>query len=121
MLDPVAKQGAAQMADITEPQGPKRPFVRVMLDYVLASFIAFFAFVFFKTAMFSATNAVLGMPASHHAEMLFLTIAAVGVAFADPVGALQQREGWQRHILGAGATMLVGFLAAFAYVAMKGH
>ncbi|MEL6570416.1 MAG: hypothetical protein AAFQ64_02080 [Pseudomonadota bacterium] len=109
------------MADIVELQSEKRPFVRVMLDYVLASFVAFFAFLVFKMAMVAVTNAVLGAPVSHHAEMLYLTIAAVSVAFADPVGALQQRDGWQGHILGAGATMLIGFLAAFAYVAMRGH
>ncbi|MEL6642009.1 MAG: hypothetical protein AAFP98_11990 [Pseudomonadota bacterium] len=109
------------MADIAEPHPPKRPFVRVALEYVLACFLAFGAFMVLQYGMVRISNLILGEPASHHAEMLYLSIAAVSVAFADPVGVLQQREGWQGHAVRAGATLCVCFGIAFAYVAISGH
>ena len=109
------------MAEMTDPQTQKRPFVRLALEYVLACFLAFGAFVVLQSIMLNVSNQVLGPSASHHAEMLYLSIAAVSVAFADPVGALQQRDGWQGHILRAGVTLIIGFVAAFAYVALAGH
>ena len=109
------------MAEMTDPQANKRPFVRVALEYVLACFAAFGAFAVLQFVMVSLSNLVLGAAASHHAEMLYLSIAAVSVAFADPVGAVQQRDGWQGHILRAGVTLMISFIAAFAYVALAGH
>lgn len=109
------------MAEMTDPQTQKRPFVRLALEYVLACFLAFGAFVVLQSVMLNVSNLVLGPSASHHAEMLYLSIAAVSVAFADPVGALQQRDGWQGHILRAGVTLIISFVAVFAYVALSGH
>ncbi len=109
------------MAEMIDPQVNKRPFVRVALEYVLACFLAFGAFAVLQFVMLSVSNLALGPSASHHAEMLYLSIAAVSVAFADPVGAVQQRDGWQGHILRAGVTLVISFVAAFAYVALSGH
>lgn len=107
------------MTVIADTETPKRPFVRVALEYVLASFLAFGAFLALQYVMVTVSKLALSNPASHHAEMLYLSVAAVSVAFADPVGALQQRDGWQGHVMRAGLTLVVGFVAAFAYVAVK--
>ena len=108
------------MIDMNPPETLSRPLVRTIADYVMASLLAFAAFLILYRAMGMISFLILGAPTSHHATTLYLAIAGVSVAFTDPVGLIQRRPGWQSHLRGALAVATIGFGLTLAYFAVAG-
>ncbi len=108
------------MIDMTPPDHMPRPIMRTIADYIMASVLAFAAFLALYNGMGAISKMIFGAPTTHHATTLYLAIAGVSVAFADPLGLFQRREGWQAHLRGAVVTWGLGFALLLGYFAVWG-
>lgn len=108
------------MIDMNPPETFSPTPMRTIIDYMLACVLAFAAFLILYNLMAFASQTVHGAPTSHHATTIYLAIAGVSVAFSDPLGVLQQRDGWQGHLRGAAIVGAIGFFTSLVYFASAG-
>lgn len=108
------------MIDMTPPDTMPRPIMRTLADYLMSCVLAFAAFFVLFRAMSGVSDLLLGAPSSHQPTTFYLAIAGVSVAFADPLGLFQRRDGWRLHLRGAGVVWLLSFGSALIYFTIFG-